>query len=286
MYASYPFTTGPHNTGDGSYNDNMLMDDTVIGVEMPRVLFIPDRFTDYRMWDDLPDRIHDRAETVHGDQYLPIPWATADEGFVDQVRRLARGAGFDVVTGAGQAARFAFAVAEAGLARGLVLFYPTPDRRLDEVDLSDLDLTGMLDPYLPIAAALEEGDPSHSRDILLKVIRDTAPPGVEPEELERVLAMMSDHAGELFAYLRAAAVPEPDAPWLERPWIDRLADLAIPVTAVVDPRGQALAAAIARRAPDAEIVIASPRMTPVPGPGQAAEILVRMLGRVGSAPAS
>lgn len=253
---------------------------------MPRILFIPDMFTDYRMWGDLPDRIHEHAKSVHGDQYLPIPWATGDGGFVDQVRRLAGGAGFDIVTGAGQAARFAFAVAEAGLARGLVLFYPTPDRRLDEVDLSDLDLAGMLDRYQPIVAALEEADPSHSRDILLKVVRDTAQPGVEPEELERVLAMTSDHAEEFYAYLRAAMVSEPDAPWLERPWIDRLADLAIPVTAVVDPRGQALAAAIARRAPDAEIVIASPRMTPVAAPGQAAEILVRMLGRVGSAPAS
>lgn len=252
---------------------------------MPRVLFIPDRFMDYRMWGDLPGRIHDHAETVHGDQHLPIPWATAGEAFVEQVRHLAGGAGFDVVTGAGQAARFAFAVAEAGLAAGLVLFYPTPDRILDEVDLGDLELTGMLDPYLPIVAALEEGDPSRSRDILLKVVRDTAQPGVEPEELERVLAMMSDHAEELFACLRAAAVQEPDAPWLEHPWIDRLADLAIPVTAVVDPRGQALAAAIARRAPDAEIVIASPRMTPVAGPGQAAEILARMLSRVHSAPA-
>lgn len=249
---------------------------------MPRVLFIPDRFMDYRMWGDLPDRIHDHAETVHVDQYLPIPWATADEGFVDQLRRLASDAGFDVVTGAGQAARFAFAVAAAGLARGLVLFYPTPDRMLDEADLSDFELTGTLDPYLPIVAALEEGDPSRSRDILLKVIRDTAQPGGEPEELERVLAMMSDHAEELFAHLRAAAVQEPDAPWLERPWIDRLADLAVPVTAVVDPRGQALAAAIASRAPDAEIVVANPRMTPVTGPAQAAEILVRMLGRVGS----
>ena len=144
----------------------------------------------------------------------------------------------------------------------------------------------MLDPYLPIVAALEEGDPSHSRDILLDVVRDTAQPGVEPEELERVLAMMSDHAEELFASLRAAAVQVPEAPWLEHPWIDRLADLAIPVTAVVDPRGQALAAAIARQAPEAEIAIANPRMTPVAEPGQAAEILERMLRRVGSAPAS
>jgi hypothetical protein len=32
---------------------------------MPSVLFIPDRFMDYRMWGEVPDLIRDRTRVVH-----------------------------------------------------------------------------------------------------------------------------------------------------------------------------------------------------------------------------
>ena len=32
---------------------------------MPSVLFIPDRFMDYRMWGEVPDLIRDRTSVVH-----------------------------------------------------------------------------------------------------------------------------------------------------------------------------------------------------------------------------
>jgi hypothetical protein len=255
---------------------------------MPRILFIPDRFMDYRMWADIPDRIQDRAEVIHFDQHEQIPWTAANGGFLDAARHLAPDGSFDIVVAAGQAARFGFAVAEAGLARGLVIFYPSLDRALDEVisGMGDVDAAEVLDPYLPVADALHEEDAGRRLDILLQVVRDTAAPDTEADELTRVVGMISDHAAEFFAELQAAQAtaaadrPSPDSPWLERPWIDRLATLTIPVMAVVAPHGAAIGDAIARRAQDADIVMASPRLTPIAAPSRSAEALMRMLDRL------
>jgi hypothetical protein len=256
---------------------------------MPRILFIPDRFTDYRMWSDIPDRIQGRAEVIHFDRHEQMPWTAAAGGdFLGAVRRLAADGSFDIVAAAGQAARFGFAVAEAGLARSVVFFYPSLDRQLDEVSSSmgDIDLAEALGPYLPVADALHEGDASRRRDILVQVIRDTAGPDVESGELERVASMISDHAAEFFAEMEeaqaagAVGFPSPDPPWLERPWIDRLAALTVPVVAVVAPHGAAIGDAIARRAQDADIVMANPRLTPVAAPNGSAEALMRMLDRL------
>jgi hypothetical protein len=256
---------------------------------MPRILFIPDQFTDYRMWSDIPDRIGGRAEVIHFDRHEQIPWtAGAGGGFLDAVRRLAPDGSLDIVVAAGQAARFGFAVAEAGLARGVVFFYPWLDRPLDEVgsSLDDAGAAEALDPYRPVAAALHEEDASRRRDILVQVIRDNAGPDAEPGELERAVSMITDHAAEFFAEMEeaqaagAAGFPPPDPPWLERPWIDRLAALTVPVVAVASPRGAAIGEAIADRARDAEIVLASPGLMLIAAPDRSAEALIRMLDRL------
>ena len=255
---------------------------------MPSVLFIPDRFMDYRMWGEVPDLIRDRASVVHLDQCMHIPWPAPDEGFLDAVRGLAPREGFDVVAAAGQAARFGFAVASAGLGAGLMLFYPAPDRHLAEVTAAapDPDPAEYAGPFLPLANALEEEDACRRRDILMQVVRDTADPGADPVELDRVLAMTSDHAEEIFASLAEAAKPadpqgeQDDPPWLAQPWLDQLPGLAVPVMAVVAPQVPALGDVIARRAADAEIVIAKPRLTPVADPAASVAALLRMLSRV------
>jgi hypothetical protein len=140
---------------------------------------------------------------------------------------------------------------------------------------------------VPIAEALGEPDPERRREILLQVVRDTVGPGLDPAELDLALAMAGDHAEEFFADLRAAAAaaagePQPDPPWLEHPWIDRLADLNVPVMAVVAPRAGGLRQAIAARAQDAEIVVsaASPGLAPVAERIRTAQLLERMLDRV------
>lgn len=255
---------------------------------MPSVLFIPDRFMDYRMWGEVPDLIRDRTSVVHLDQCMHIPWPAPDEGFLDAVRGLAPSEGFDVVVAAGQAARFGFAIASAGLGAGLMLFYPAPDRHLDEVIAAtpDPDPAEYADPFLPLVNALEEEDAGRRRDILMQVVRDTADPGADPVELDRVLAMTSDHAEEIFASLAAAAESadsqreQDDPPWLVQPWLDQLPGLAVPVMAVVAPHVSALGDVIARRAADAEIVIAKPRLTPVADPAASVAALLRMLSRV------
>jgi hypothetical protein len=245
------------------------------------ILFVPDKFMDYRMWNDIPDRIRDHAEIVHVDQHAQIPWTTADDdGFVDAVRQLAGARTFDIVVAAGQAARFGFTMVQAGLAGGLMLFYPSPDRPMEEVSSrgGDLDPADVLSPYLPVLDALRETDISRQREILMEVVSDTAGADVDMAELDRALGMVGDHAEEFFAELRE----QPEPPWLGRPWIDHLAELTVPVTAVVAPggAGEALGEAITRRAADAEIVVASPRVTPVAEASLSADALLRMLDRV------
>jgi hypothetical protein len=252
---------------------------------MPRVLFIPERFQDYRMWYDIPHRLRRRGEVIHFDQHERVPWTADSAEIVDPARRLAPDRGFDIVAGAGGAARFAFALAEAGLAKGLVFFQPVLDAIRDDVpvDLSGLDEA--IEPFRPIIGALHDPDPRRRRDILLQTVRDTVGPDRDPAGVELELAMMSDHAEELFAHLQdiAAAADHgdvpPDPPWMQRPWIDRLADLAVPVTAIgVGPFPEA----IARRARNAEVVLAvgSGGMAPPADRARAAEALLRMLDRV------
>jgi hypothetical protein len=257
---------------------------------MARVLYIPDRFMDYRMWSDIPDRIREVAEAIHFDQHEQVPWTSVNGAFLAGARRLAGGRGFTVVAAAGQAARFGFAVAEAGLAAGLVLFSPSLDRLLPETlaILEDADLSAEIRPYLPVAEALSEPDPARRRAIYLQVVRETVGPDLDPAELELTLAMAGDHAEEFFADLQAAAAaaaagePPPDPPWMDDPWIDHLADLAVPVTAVVGPRGRGLGEAITARARHGEIVVAEggPGLEPAGARVQAAQTLVRMLLRV------
>lgn len=257
---------------------------------MPRILFIPEQHSDYRMWSDIPDRIRERAESVHFDQHEQIPWEKGNGDFLAGVRRLAGDGSFDAVTTSDHGARFGFAVAEAGLAKGLVLFHPGLDSIPDDLPADFSGLEETLEPYMPAIDVVRDSgaDVARFREVLLQVIRDTAVPDLPPDQLELALAMHSDHAGEFFEYLRklvegaASGVRQPDPPWVQHPWIDRLKDLAVPVTAVVTAKGRVIAEAIARRAENTEIVIVNDGWTglaPVADRDRAAEILVRTLDR-------
>jgi hypothetical protein len=253
---------------------------------MPVALFLPDRFTDYRMWSDIPERISDRVRSVHYDRYSLLPWSAPSGELVDTARAMAHGGTFDVVAAAGQAARFGFALAEAGLARGVAFFHPSLDRIPDdvEVDFSDLDET--LELYLPIAAAVQEPDPARRNEILVSAVRALAGQEMPAAEAELAVAMFADHADELFAELRSAeqaatGPPQPDPPWVQRPWIDRLGELTVPVTAVVSQRGLSVGEAIARRAADTHIVVAdaSPGLAPPAERDRSAQALLQLLDR-------
>lgn len=269
-------------------------------MNFPRVLFIPDQYTDYRLWSDIPGRLQGRALVIHYDQHAQVPWSAVNGDFLDAARRLAGNGSFDIVIAAGQAARFAFALAEAGLAKGVVFFQPSLDSIPDDVDVTipEDDLARMSDDmdnlYQPfVDTAFDEEDPERQREMFVALMRDAAQRdaarGIDPPEFELSIAMYGDHAREFFADMRAikAAVgdgrPQPDPPWLESPWIDRLGELAIPVTAVVLPRNRSYGEAIARRARNAEIVEAegSAGLAPPADRAKGAEAVLRMLDRIG-----
>jgi hypothetical protein len=253
---------------------------------LPRILFIPDRFSDYRMWSDIPDRLQGRAEAIHFDQHGQIPWTTgaADE-FADAARRLAPDGRFDIVVGSGQAARFAFALAEAGLARGLVFFQPSLDCLPDDLQVDWSAAAEGIELTMPIVEAIGEPDPARRRDIFLQVLRDMAGPDAEPAELELAIAMHGDHTDEYFGDLQDTAASadgraEPDPPWFLRPWIDRLAELTMPVTVV---GARVIGEAIARRTMDTEIVDVmggGALLAPAESRARAAAALLRILDRI------
>lgn len=257
---------------------------------IPRVMFIPDKYMDYRMWSGLLDKVQGRAEVVYFDQREQIQWTDANDGFLAAVQRTFNDQAFDIVVGAGEGARFAFAVAERGLAKGVVFLYPSPDRVLG--DIADADLTEAMIPYLPFSPALleavQEGDAGQLRDALVNVVRDANQPDADARGLQLLADMYTDYAGEFLSDLQGAqadAVADPPAPippWLERPWIDRVTTLTIPVTAVINSRQVAIGEAISRSAKHAEVVVAGPRLalTAIPDPGQLAAVLLRMLDRL------
>jgi hypothetical protein len=261
-----------------------------------RILLIPDRFTDYRVWADIPTRIGSRAEVIHFDQHREIPWAAAATGeFVDTARGLAGGGPFHVVAAAGQADRFALALAEAGLARGLVLFHPPIPADIPAglgPDWSDPEVRQLIDEaaesMAPLSEVIDDPDPAPKRDAFLAAIRDQGR-DLEPAVLELAMSMHGDHADEMFAWLQAssAAGEEEEGDAQEQPaggqaWPDYLASVTVPVILAMPPRGMALGEAGAGRARDAEVVALRPGggLVPAEDRARAAEIILRMLDRV------
>ncbi|HEY7324282.1 MAG TPA: hypothetical protein VH520_05600 [Streptosporangiaceae bacterium] len=213
---------------------------------MQRVLLIPARFTDWRMWAGIPDRLSRRAAVSHLDQLISLPWT----GAPDAVAGLARGqapGGWDVVVAAGQACPFAVALGAAGLARGIVLAEPEIpfDRIPEDVDVviepPDPDV---LAPYEHLVAALHDADPEQWRALVRQAVRQTSPSAVPPAELDLAVQLAGDHAAdfraELLAFEAASAAERslPDPGQLARlhargHWLDQLAALTIPVVTVV-----------------------------------------------------
>lgn len=217
---------------------------------MQRVLFIPDRFTDWRMWAGLPDRLARRAEVSHLDQLADLPWDGGSGPTVALARSLCPD-GWDVVVAAGQAGPLAVALGAAGLCRGIVLAEPEiPFDRIPEdveVVIEPPD-TDVLAPYERLVAALHDADPEQWRTLVMQVVRQTSPAGLPPAELDLAVQIAGDHAAEARAELlafEAASSAErhlPDHIQLARlhirgQWLDQLAGLTIPVMTVV-PAGR------------------------------------------------
>lgn len=267
---------------------------------MAAVLFIPDRFTDHRMWGGIPDRLADRAAVSHLDQMMTLPWA-AGSGAAVAVARSQVPAGWDVVVAAGDAGPLAAALGMARLAASLVLTQPRVpfDRIAGDVDLElELDLPDEVPgSILALVGALHSAEPDEWRTLLADVIRQTSAPGLPAAEVDLAVAISADHAAEVRAELQAfeaadAADREPpdDAQWarlqqLRYGWLDQLGKLDVPVLTVVPASGRAVARAIGRLAKDAQTVVTDGGILP-PGTAtardQLAAAIERLLDRLGA----
>lgn len=265
-----------------------------------RVLFIPQRFSDYRMWGDIPARLAGRAKAIHLDQHLQLAWADS-RTVVASVRGLLAPGGCDVAVAAGDTCPFAVELADAGLAGSLVLLDPEIpfDRIPDDVEVSFGAVPDdILAPYEPIVSALHDADPDEWRDLIVGLVRQTMAAGADPAELERAVSIAADHAAEVRAELQAFAAADaaerdlPDEVQLARfrtrgRWLDQLASLTLPVVTVVPAAARSRATTLSRLAPPQhEVVLTQARYVLLPGgrDGQAAAAIERMLDRAAGQP--
>jgi hypothetical protein len=239
---------------------------------MQRVLLIPDRFTDCRMWAGIPGRLAQRAEVSHLDRLISLPWAATPDAVVGLTLSRAPG-GWDVVVAAGRACPFAAALAVAGLGRSLVLIQPeVPFDRIPE-DVDPGPATAGLDalaPYEVLVGAMHAATPEEWRVLLTHTIRETAPPGLPHGELDLLVEMAGDHAAEVRAELldfERAEVAERYLPagadrlWRRERgrWLDQLATLTLPVLVVVPAPERFVGETIGRIARNLETLVVTSR---------------------------
>jgi hypothetical protein len=264
---------------------------------MQRVLLIPDRFSDYRMWGGIPDRLARRAEVSHLDRLIDLPWS-GGSGAVVALARGQQPGGWDVVVAAGRASPFAVALAAAGLARGLVLAEPEiPFNRIpDDVEFAlKLPDDDVLATYEPLVSAMHDASAEQWRDMMIDVLRQTSRPDLPPAELDLAIQMATDYAAdvraELLAFAAADAVDRelPDDVQLAQlhargRWLDKLASLTVPVMTVVPAPMRHYGQTVSRYAAEAEIVTTDSTIQPGGSQGaardQAAAAIGRMLDRV------
>lgn len=236
------------------------------------IVFLPDRFMDHRLWSDIPDNLGDQVRVVHYDQH-ELPWRAPDGGFVEAVRRLTGGRGFQIAAAAGDAARFAVTLAEAGLVKGIVFFQPVLDSIPADVHIvfPGADLENVLDPYQPLIGAVDDSDPGRRRAVVMSVIGEAMGAVLNAESLQVAMSMYGEHFDEFLGMLRAVAPPDaaeletveaasagPSAgltPRWGRPWMDRLEGLPVPVAAMVAAEARIVGEAIVRRTGRGEVIV-------------------------------
>jgi len=265
---------------------------------MQRVLLIPARFTDWRMWAGIPDRLELRATVTHLDQLIQLPWAGAPDAVAGLARSRAPD-GWDVLVGAGQGCPFAVALAGAGLGRGLAIIQPEIpfDRIPEDIDVGPAGPdSAVLAPFEVLVGAMHAASPEEWRALLTQTIRQTARPGVPHAELDLMAQIAGDHAAEVRAelldYERAEVceryLPE-DAQSLWRRergrWLDQLATLSLPVIAVVPGPERFVGETIGRLTRNLETLVVTEQGIVPPSTeaarGQAAAAIERLLDRLG-----
>src|SRR5215471_2319458 len=229
---------------------------------MPSTLLISQRFTDHRIWADIPARLSGHSRVSFYD--LPAAAGSGSAPVLDEIRALVpAGRGrFDVVAGAEDAAQLAVGLAYDGLAGGLVLFQPTMDGIPEE--LEPLDFSGLeeqLRRYAPLLAAVNEPDPAKWHGVIAEVVGEGIGEHLTPSDAALVQDVLSTHAGELQQELQRMVAAhgrgeEPAVPAEGERWIDRLRQLSVPVVIMSTQRAWRPAEVLAARAPHGEAVLA------------------------------
>jgi hypothetical protein len=228
---------------------------------VPGVLFLPDQFYDYRIWADLPASLGADCDAVCYDVHAPMPWEEPDSrAFLGAVRRLVPDPARTAVAAAGQAAGLAVQAARCGLAGALVLFQPVPDRIPPEAaaDVPLEDLLAAAAPWAGIIDATAETDAARRTELVTRTWRDAYAGRLAASDVE--LACQVIAGPEVLAAVTAAAAaaaagaPPPQA---GLPWVDRLAEISVPVTVVSARRASRMARAIAGIAPDGRFIAAA-----------------------------
>jgi hypothetical protein len=230
---------------------------------VPGVLFLPDLFYDHRIWADLPASVGAGGAAVCYDVHEPVPWGEPDSRvFLDAVRRLVPDPGRGVVAAAGQAAGLAVQAALFGLASGLVLFQPAPDRIPPEAaaDIPIEDLLAAAAPWAGLIDAAAETDAARRTELVTGTWRDAYAGRLTASDVELGCQVIAGHADQVLAAVTAmaagaaAGAPPPQA---GLPWVGRLAEISVPVTVVSARRASGIARAIAGMVPDGRFIAAA-----------------------------
>jgi hypothetical protein len=222
---------------------------------MPGVLFLPDLAYDHRIWAELPDSLGPDCDAVCFDAHEPMPWEEPDgRAFLAAVRRLVPDPGRTVVAAAGFAAGLAVQAAWSGLVGGLVLFQPSPDRMPPEaaIDVPLEDALAAAAPWADILDAAAETDAALRTELVTGTLRAVYSGQLAAPDVELACQVVAGHIDELLA--TATGTPPPQA---ALPWVDRLAEISVPVTVVSARRASPVARAIAGLAPDGRFVAAA-----------------------------
>jgi hypothetical protein len=229
---------------------------------MPGVLFLSDLFYDYRIWADLPASVDEGCDVMCYDGRDTMPGEELGGGeFLPAVRLMVADPGRSVVAAAGLAAGLAVQAARCGLAGGLVLFQPAPDRMLPEAipDVPMEDLLAAAGPWAALIGAATETDPARRAELVTGTWRDAYAGRLAAPDAELACQVIARHVDQVLAMVaavRAAAAAGAPPPQPGLPWVDRLAEISVPVTVVSARRAGRLGQAIAAMAPDGRFVAA------------------------------
>jgi hypothetical protein len=219
---------------------------------MPRLIMIPPRFADRRIWADLPACLPGEPEIVFCEQCSPASGSAAFPG----VRALiaAQPAAVDAVIAAGDGARMAVGAALDGLVSGVVLLQPALDgipEELGPADYSGLEERVAL--FAPLLTAVHEADPVKWRALVEEVVDRAIGARLAPDDAVLIRDVTADHASEIQDKLQRAVAAqargeqqEPPAPGQR--WIDRIRELSVPLSVVSTRSGFRAAETLAARA--------------------------------------